>query len=159
MINYNEMPQNRLLSELKDDVDSLRRKLVKPDAKSEELILEIESLKESIHELTIIFQKAVELTREEDLSKTIKDKLDAVIRQNETIAKGMLAISDKVDEFVGHKMMGTPPYPASQPMKHSLGQPPVMNRLAPMPNAHAGMDEMQLPPPPPMSAKRRQGIF
>ena len=73
---------NQLLSGLKEDVDSLKRKLAKPDAKAEELILEIESLKESIHELTAIFQKAVELTTEEDLSKTIKDRLNSLLTQN-----------------------------------------------------------------------------
>ena len=159
MVNYNEMPQSSLLSDLKEDVDSLRRKLVKPDAKAEELILEIESLKESIHELTIIFQKAVELTKEEDLSKTIKDKLEMVIRQNETIARGMVAVSDKVDEFVGRKMMTPSPSSALPPMRHNLGQPPTMGRMAPMPTAHVGMDEMQLPPPPPLGARKRQGLF
>ena len=155
---------NQLLSGLKEDVDSLKRKLAKPDAKAEELILEIESLKESIHELTAIFQKAVELTKEEDLSKTIKDRLDAVIRQNQTIARGMVAVSDKVDEFVTRKtstlQLSTPPLSAPPPVRHVLGQPPMMSRMAPMPTAHTGMDDLQLPPPPPpANGRKRQGLF
>jgi hypothetical protein len=148
---------NELISDLKGDVDSLKRKLSKPDAKSEELILEIESLKESIHELTNIFQKAVELTKEEDLTRNINNKLDAVIKQNETIARGMVAVSDKVDEFVGGSM--ATPSPPRRPMQHTMGPPAAMGRVAPVPTAHTGMDDMNLPPPPPAGGKKRHGLF
>ena len=152
----NDLSEARLLSELKEEMDSIKKKLTRPDAKAEELILEIESLKESIHELTIIFQKAVEMTKEEDLSKTLRDKLDSVLRQNETIARGMVAVSDKVDEFVSSKSAAM--MPRQQPMKHTMGPPPGMNRMAPIPTAHTGMDELNLPPPPPIG-KKRQGLF
>src|SRR3989344_9560500 len=91
-----EILPHKLLSDLKYDVEALKKKLTHPDAKAVELILEIESLKDSIHELTSIFERAIEETKAEDLSKTIKDRLDSVIKQNETIARGMIAKSESV---------------------------------------------------------------
>ncbi len=155
MTSFDNMSQSQVWTDLRDDLETLKKKLIKPDAKAEELILEIESLKESIHELTNIFQRAVELTQEEDLSRTLKEKLEAVLKQNETIARGMVAISDKVDEFVDSRITAAiTPRPVMNP---ATASPP--GRVAPMPLAHTGMDELNLPPPPPVTGKKRQGLF
>ena len=149
-----EVVSHKLLSDLKYDVEALKKKLTQPDTKTHELILEIESLKDSIHELTAIFKKSLDEVKEEDLSKTMKDKMDSITSQNETIARGMVAISDKLEEF----MKGSMPMPAAAPqVKHSFGMPaPVTGKVAPRP-----MEEPQqtdLPPPPPRVSKKR-GIF
>lgn len=153
-----EILPHKLLSDLKYDVETLKKKLTHPDAKAEELILEIESLKDSIHELTNIFERAIEETKAEDLSKNIKDKLDAVIRQNETIAKGMIAISDKVDDFVKentqHKMEHKP---SAMPVKHTMAnQGMPARRMAPLPGPAMPQIEVPVPPGP---LKKRQGLF
>jgi len=81
-----EILPHQLLSDLKNEVEALKKKILQPDTKANELILEIESLKDSIHELTNIFKKALEETKEEDLTRVIKavnEKMEAVISQNE----------------------------------------------------------------------------
>ena len=55
-----EILPHQLLSDLKYDVEALKKKLTQPDNKINELILEIESLKDSIHELNIVFEKALQ---------------------------------------------------------------------------------------------------
>lgn len=155
-----EILPHKLLSDLKYDVEALKKKLTHPDAKAEELILEIESLKDYIHELTNIFERAIEETKAEDLSKNIKDKLDAVIRQNETIAKGMIAISDKVDDFIKENT----PYkmehkPSPMPVKHTMTNPSMpTRRMAPLPGPAPIMPQMEVPIPP-SPLKKRQGLF
>ncbi|MBI2669333.1 hypothetical protein HYX14_05825 [Candidatus Woesearchaeota archaeon] len=159
-----ELLPHQLLEDLKYDVEALKKKLVQPDAKAEELILEIESLKDSIHELTSVFQKALEMTKDEDATlslKSINQKLDSVLSQNETIAKGMIAVSDKVDVFVS-QAAGVPSASAlARPVMHTMGAPAMPGmRMAPppeMPGMRPSL-EMETPPPPP-SAKKRVGIF
>ncbi len=155
-----EILPHQLLQDLKYDVESLKKKLMQPDKKAEELILEIESLKDSIHELTVIFQKALEETKNEDLTaviKTVSERLETVVSQNETIAKGMIAISDKVEDWMGRqaslpKAEARPAFPA----QHTIGAPPMPGpRMAPMPM----MGPPGMPPPPPMPGKKRVGLF
>ena len=55
-----EILPHQLLQDLKYDVEALKKKLTQPDTKSNELILEIESLKDSVHDLNDIFKKALE---------------------------------------------------------------------------------------------------
>jgi len=84
-----EILPHQLLSDLKNEVEALKKKILQPDTKANELILEIESLKDSIHELTNIFKKALEETKEEDLTRVIKavnEKMEAVISQNEIMS-------------------------------------------------------------------------
>ena len=187
-----EMIPHKLLSDLKYDVEALQKKLTEPDAKSNELILEIESMKDSIHELTTVFQKALEEMKDEgDIAKTVhtmKEKLDTVVTQNETIAKGMIAISDKVDEWMTNNAsgnasqqqpkiaLGAPAPPIGSLNNHDMGTPPPMPRgparMAPkfesamqpslpqMGGAESSGDD-DFPPPPPMPSggKKRSGIF
>ena len=99
---YEILPHS-LLEDLKYDVEALKKKLQEPETKTNELILEIESLKDSIHELHEVFKKALDTTADEDVFAAVKnlnERIDAVVTQNETIARGMIAISDKVDQFI-----------------------------------------------------------
>ena len=155
-----EVIPHKLLHDLTYDVEALKKKLSAPDAKINELILEIESMKDAIHELNTIFAKALNESKSDSPSKLLTDltqKVDIVITQNETIAKGMLAISDKVDEWM-QKQSETPrfapPYPASIPsVSHAMGSPApppsTPARMAPVPSS--------FPPPPPNIKKK--GLF
>lgn len=162
---YELLPQ-KLISDLKYDVEALKKKLTEPDTKTNELILEIESLKDSIHELHTIFQKALDQTQEEDLGniiKTVNEKLQTVVSQNETIARGMIAISDKVEEWMKKQNPG-----AAGPslVQHSMGMPTPTGRVAPRPmmSVPAMAEEADFPPPPPeMSSDKKKrslgGLF
>ena len=177
-----EMIPHQLLSDLKYDVEALKKKLTQPDNKSNELILEIESLKDSIHELNIVFQKALEETKSEDPLQEITQintRINDVIKQNETIAQGMIAISDKLEEFM-NKNSGlienkiTTPTEAVQgavnpDVHHTMGPPvpPGPGKIAPPPQAMAtanpnlGEPTIDFPPPPPSTSggKKRLGLF
>ena len=133
-----EILPHQLLADLKSEVEALKKKLAQPDAKANEVILEMESLKDSIQELNTIFQKALEQTKEEDLAKVIKiinQKVDTAVTQNETIAKGMVAISDKLEDFMANQsQMGTGSmnvFPVGT-VQHTMGVPQMPgSRMAP----------------------------
>jgi len=168
---YELMP-HQVLADLKYEVEALKKKLVEPDAKAQELILEMESLKDSLQELTTVFHKALEETKgEEDLGKQLKsstEKLAMVISQNETIARGMVAISDKLDDFMRKQSSAPSMMPTA---RHTMGMPPGMSgpRVAPPPMPSLGSPFMppgelesnpphldDLPPPPPAPGGREK---
>lgn len=176
-----EILPHQLLADLKSDVEALKKKLSQPDNKADELILEMESLKDSVHELTSIFQKALEATKEEDVSKSMKlfnDRINNIVSQNETIARGMIAISDKLEDFMA-RQSGQPVSVIAQApqiaVKHTMGAPitaGMPGRVAPVPTMPPGMDypmgpgpadsgNFDFPPPPPGMAekKKRVGLF
>ncbi len=154
-----EMIPHKLLSDLKFDVEALQKKLSQPDSKTEELLLELESVKSSLHELTSVFQQALkEMKDEGDIGK----KLDAVISQNETIARGMIAISDKVENWMSGQRGALPKVAA--PVQHRMGPPQQERKMAPFPAprgqpAPPPTGGMDFPPPPPSAKKKRGGIF
>ncbi len=194
MVNNNdeyEILPHQLLADLKGEVEALKKKLTQPDSKINELILEIESMKDSIHELNTIFQQALQDTKTEDVTRNItliNSKLSDVIAQNETIAKGMIAIADKVDDFVSKQGIGGS-LPVSSAAAPSLTSPSRMDfgapssfggpgRMAPppqMPQMEApafpsfsggnnfgsapGGDFNFPPPPPSASSPKRKGLF
>lgn len=164
MTSEHEILPHKLLSELHNDVESIKKKMVSPEAKAQELVLEIESLKESIHELTTIFQKALEEIKEDDVSKTMatmQEKLEATLKQNETIARSMLVISDKVDELVQQKYSASEIPPLTAPamnVRHTMSMPQQMGRVAPRmePPPLPDRGEMNVPlPPGKMGDKKR----
>ena len=124
-----------------------------------------------MHELNIIFDRALEEMKGDDASKllnTMKTKLDKVVSQNETIARGMIAISDKLEDFMSKS--GTLPRQASAPaVKHTMGPPPSImagpGRIAPSPAPHEGLalsSGAEFPPPPPGLSggqKKKKGLF
>ena len=158
-----EILPHKLLEDLKYDVEALKKRLTEPDTKSNELILEIETLKDSVHELNTIFKEALEETKEEDVFKSIQllnERMDAVVTQNETIAKGMIAIADKVDGFMDSFQK------APRPQMSSMAQSaPPMNNFSqrPISMGHPGMPpapgDMPPPPSPNGNGKRRKGFF
>ena len=166
-----EILPHQLLQDLKSEVEALKKKLLSPDAKANELILEIESLKDSIHELTTLFQKALEQTKDDDVIKSIavmKEKQETVVRQNETIAKGMIAISDKLDDWMKRNSAPSSPSPSYSPVQHTVGAPvmPGMRvapplQMEPPSFATSSMGPManDFPPPPPAPGKKRVGLF
>ena len=170
---YEVLP-HQLLADLKTEVEALKKKLTQPDTKANELILEMESMKDSIHELNTIFQKALEQTKEEDLSKVIKiisQKLETVVAQNETIAKGMIAISDKLEDFMASQTGAVPlrTAPMSSPVQHTMGMPQMRgSRMAPPlqmeppsfaePEFPSAMESGGPPPPPPPGAGKKRLI-
>ncbi|MBI2112047.1 hypothetical protein HYT52_00735 [Candidatus Woesearchaeota archaeon] len=178
-----EILPHQLLQDLKFDVESLKKKLTQPDAKANELILEIESMKDSIHELNDVFKKALDETKGESISSTIKElkeKIDNVVDQNETIAKALISISDKLDNFMdGQRQAKSMPRPV--PVQHTMGPPgmPMPGRMAPPPEMPRQMsmppmqpmggmslsNGMPMPPPtvpvppPPSPGLKRKGLF
>lgn len=176
-----EILPHQLLADLKSEVEGLKKKLTQPDAKANELMLEMESLKDSLNELTTIFQKALEDVKQEgDVSvqmKNLNNRIDNVVSQNEIIAKGMIAISDKLEDFIAKQKQASlmsPPI-ISQPsmntpsVQHTMGMPMMdsnMPRMAPMPSMELPPLQMQpsndldFPPPPPgFGARKRGGLF
>ena len=58
-----EILPHQLLADLKYDIEALKKRLSQPDSKMQELILEIESLKDSIHELNTVFKRPWKILR------------------------------------------------------------------------------------------------
>ncbi len=154
-----ELLPHQVLNDLKQDVDLLKKRLSQPDARMNELLLEIENLKDHVSELNAIFQKVLDGTKTDDptkLLKTIAEKFEAVISQNETIARGMIAISDKLEDFMGRSgsFGATLPKggPSPYPVQHTMGVPPGAGpgRLAPrlaMSSSGGEMGSNQQAPP------------
>lgn len=167
-----EVIPHQILEDLKFEVEALKKKLAQPDAKINELILEIESLKDSIRDLHSVFTKTLEEVKEEgDVGKllpTIKEQLDSLSSQNETIAKGMIAISDKVDEFTqkqgsSSSSNSTPPMAdmSMGSMPNFSGMPGMRgpSRMAPPLQMDGGYGSSNdLPPPPPRPGGARRGF-
>ncbi len=179
-----ELLPHQVLQDLKFEVEALKKRLSQPDAKINELLLELESLKDTTHELTMIFQKALEHVKEEDtgaLLKTLNQKLQTVVTQNETIARGMVAIADKVDTWLKKQesapksavsVTAAPGVGTASP-QHQMAPPQAMagQRMAPYPSFEAegpigppmpGRHPLspmapRMPPPPP--GPRKKGLF
>ena len=157
---HEHLPHNVII-DLKHDVEALKKKLSQPDTKAHELILEIESMKDAVHQLNIIFEKALKEMKDEDLGKTFQiltGKLNAVAAQNETIAQGMIALSDKLDTFMGRQMGRT--VAPSMPIQHSMGTPAMPGRMAPRLEMPMSSEPAGFPPPPPGPGNRKRvGLF
>ena len=175
---YEVLP-HQLLTDLRYDVEALKKKLSAPDTKINEALLEMESLKDSLHDLTTIFQKALETSKDEDPAQKIQklqEVIEEVVNQNETIAKGMIAISEKLENFMNAQSItqGTKPTITATslasgsmpPLQHTMGLPSLPgSRIAPLPTAEgnfppsmSAVSDMDLPPPPPrMKGKRSLG--
>ena len=152
-----------VIVDLKHDVEALKKKLSQPDTKSHELILEIESLKDAVHQLNVIFEKALKEMKEEDITKNFKnmmEKVNMVASQNETIAQGMVALSEKLDTFMTRQLGRTMGQPGVQ-VQHAMGAPAMLGRIAPRQEMSMPSTSEQggFPPPPPGPSKKRVGLF
>ena len=159
-----ELLPHQIVADLKYDLEALKKKLSQPDSKANELILEIESMKDAVHELNVVFEKALQEMKEEDVSKTFQvllGRLDVVVSQNETIAKGMVAISDKLDDFMGKPGGRMPTAMPGTSTQHTMGTPAPPGRIAPRPEAmFPPTSPVDFPPPPsPAGRKQRVGLF
>jgi predicted RNase H-like nuclease (RuvC/YqgF family) len=160
-----EVIPHKLLHDLRFDVEALQKKLTQPDVKINELILEIESMKDAIHDLNMVFERALEETKQEkpaDQLQKVIERMDMVVSQNETIAQGMVAISDKVEQWMNSQQdtaqlnTSTRSTPVSQmPAMNSnrIVTPPMMST--------APMQYNDFPPPPPSMSSRKSlgGMF
>mgnify|MGYP001613986419 CR=1 FL=1 len=159
---HEHLPHN-LIVDLKHDVEALQKKLAHPDTKTHELILEIESLKDAVHQLNVIFEKTLKEMKEEDMTKTfhnLMEKINSMSAQNEMIAQGMVALSEKLDTFMSRPLVR--PAPSSMPVQHSMGTPAMSGRMAPRPEMPMMQtsEQADFPPPPPGPASRKRvGLF
>ncbi len=165
---HEEHLPHSLIVELKHDVETLQKKLSHPDTKTHELILEIESLKDAVHQLNVIFDKALKEMKDEDMFKTfhtMMEKVTMLAAQNETIAQGMVALSDKMDTFMTRQLGRTMGGPAASgmpgmPVQHTMGAPTMPGRMAPRPETSMTPEPAGFPPPPPgPSSRKRVGLF
>lgn len=135
-----EILPHKLLEDLKYDVEALKKKLSEPETAAQELIAEMEELRSTIKELHNVFKEALQDIKEEDSAKlltSLQNQIETVSTQNETIARGMVAISDKLEDFM---KKGLPPRPAFRPSPPRIPPPGI-------------------PPPPPVMKYKRKGIF
>ena len=152
----------KVLEDLKYDVEALKKKLSEPDTMAQELVAEIGDLKSAMKELNNIFKEALVDIKDEDSGKllaALQNQIESVTTQNETIARGMIAISDKLEEF-----MKKSPAPARSAVIQRAppiqSGPPRMPSGPPMPPGPPSIPppSMDAPPMPPPKPKRT-GIF
>jgi hypothetical protein len=143
-----ELFPHKMIEELKFDIEALKKKLLEPDKAAEELMAEMADLKEEIKELHNIFQETLNDIKEEDsakLLKTMESKIETVNTQNETIARGMIAISDKLEDFMSRSKPKVAQHAAVPPMgARPMGAPRAQ---APAPQMPPGYTGPTMPPP------------
>lgn len=155
-----EMIPHKILAELRDEVDDLKNKLNEPDSTAKELIIEMGSLKDALHDLHSVFQTALEHAKEDEFT----NKIEIVVKQNETIASGMIAISEKLEKFMEDQKNKVQEH--HEPLKnvqHSMGMPAQPRTAPPIDtlsqNANFSKPNLDMPPPPPSMGKKRGGLF
>jgi len=166
-----EIFPHKILEDLKYDVEALKKKLTEPDTTAQELVAEMEDLKTTIKELNNVFKDALQDIKEEDSAKllfSLQNKIEAVTTQNETIARGMVAISDKLEEFMESHKKVSGRLPANSPLRSSRITPPVVGGLPPTPSGSSRMappppeltgGSAKAPPLPPEVKPKRRGFF
>lgn len=152
------------ISELKQDVDFLKRNPFAGKKEGKTLLSSIETLNERISDLIEIFKEASDQAKmegheEEHLMKRldpIENRLEELGQQNEKIAKGILAVAEMVSKA---------PKPAPRPMMAPRPLAP-MPRSAPMPAMAppklppmGGAPVMVPPGMPPPPKKEKKGLF
>lgn len=155
MNDEHEILSHKILEELKYDVEALKKKLSEPEAATQELITEMEELKLTAKELQNIFKEALHDIKEEDSNKlllSLQNKIETVTTQNETIARGMVAISDRLDDFMKKQQSSFPS--RSAPSSFPSSTPPMPLRMS---SPHSLSP--RIPPPLPETRSKRQSIF
>lgn len=150
-----------VIVDLKHDVEALKNKLSQPDTKSHELILEIESLKDAVHQLNVIFEKALKEVKEDNLTdmlRSLTERLNAVVTHNETMAQSMSLLSDKVDSLMRMNRSSGSGMP-SMGVQHSMGTPAMSGRVAPRLDMSSSMPAGFPTAPPPPGNRKRVGLF
>lgn len=130
-----EMIPHKVLAELKDEVHALKERIAQPQL-DKELVASISDLKSSIKQMQDVFQQAltkIGQEEEEELSliKMIQElgkKLPDIEKQNEQIAKAMVAIAEMVDAM-GKSMEGKTAAPVAPPVSTAPVAPQFQPRL------------------------------
>jgi len=149
------------VSELKQDIDYLKKNPLGGSASGRTLQESIEKLNENMRELIEIFKEASDMMKAEEREsdviikriEPIERKLDELSDQNQKIAKGILAIADMVSE----KEKSRPqPQIQPRPMQYSIPQMPrpSMSRPEMAPQMPKPMMSQGLSAPPIPSKKK-----
>jgi chromosome segregation ATPase len=169
------------VSELKQDVDYLKKNPLGGTKSGKSLQESIEKLNDNIQELIEIFKEASEMTKSEEREadiiikriQPIEQKMDELADQNQKIAKGILAVADMVSareeqrpqprpqpqqQMQPRPMMQPPmPRPMSSPMPSQPRLPPMSN--IPPPSMNTSMQSLGLPAPPKPEKKKLLGFI
>lgn len=176
-----EIFPHKVLQDLKEEVEALKKKLSEPESVAQELMGEMEDLKTTIKELNAVFKEALQDVKEEDSVKllaALQNKVSAVLTQNETIARGMVAISDKLESFMKQSVgQALPSASAVKPVATAMVSPPLFSNEAgavppafnrftvrppsfpAAPNQTGVPSGGNAPPAPPTAKPQRKGIF
>lgn len=154
------------VSELKQDVDFLKKNPLGSSKSSRSLQESVDKLNENIEELIEIFKEASEQMKAEERESDvivkriapIEAKLDELSDQNQKIAKGILAVADMVNSRDEKPRMM--PRPAMPPQRPMMVQRPQINSQASKLPPMGGMPppSMGLPPLPPKKEEKK-GLF
>lgn len=160
MNNEYELFPHRLFEDIKKEVEALKKKLSQPDLAIQELIAELEEFRSDLKELRNIFQETLSEVKEEDSTKlllSLQNKIETITTQNETIARGMVAISDKLEDFMKeYKSLPS----KTPPLYQKIAPPPSFSRPIPsLPSFSPGRNLPPPPPPVPPPKTKRSGLF
>jgi chaperonin cofactor prefoldin len=155
------------VSELKQDIEYLKKNPLGGTKEGKSLLEEIQKLNENISSLIEIFKEAGEMVKAEEREadvivkriEPIEARLDTLAAQNEKIAKGILAVADMVSEKESskpmmEKPMMQPSFPPLSPLPPRPMQRPMQPKLPPL----GSIPVTQSMPPPPMP-KEKKGLF
>lgn len=158
-----EFVPHKILADLRDEVQGLKDKLTQP-ATNKELFDSMGDLKNSIKQLHDLFGTALSQMRTEEeemnVGKTLQrltDKLEILEKQNEQIAKAMVAIADMVKEIEKRHEAPSmsqrvpfpprPAQPAAAPYRPMLRPAPSRPGAPPMPAPMQLPEEPMMPEP------------
>jgi len=159
------------VSELKQDLDYLKKNPLGGSKEGKTLLGSIEKLNENIEQLIEIFKEASDQMKAEEREseviirriQPIEQKLEELSEQNQKIAKGILAVADMVSEREQPKPMPKPMLPPMQRPQMPPMQPRPMSQMPPMqmqsPRPPMQPQSMQTPMMPPPPSKEKKSIF
>lgn len=148
-----EMVPHKILADLRDEVQALKEKIAQPEAPSKELGNAITTLQSSIKQLLDIFSTALTNIKEEPnaqqelriLIQSLNGRLSNLERQNEQIAKALIAFSGILDDVKRHE---AEPRPMNMPMGMQQGMLYTQPRMPPRQQPMQRPQQMQQRPAP-----------
>lgn len=154
-----EIIPHQILSDLRDEIDTLKQRLETPVGELEkEMLASMVDLKSSMSQMNALIKSATEQVSKEEKDgvgvqiKRLNDKIDTISKQNEQIASALLSVANMVE-----KLLRKPaPQPMAPPMPRPM-PPPMQPRMPPprpmpMPSqpTPSFAPEPSMPSPPPM---------
>lgn len=157
------------VSELKQDVDYLKKNPFGGVKSGKSLLEAIDQLNENISQLIEIFKEASEQVKAEEREadviikriEPIERKLDELSDQNQKIAKGILAVADMVAAQDAKQRQRQMPSQQQRPMQ-PRPQMPMQPRLPPMGGTAPVIPKPSMPGLPPLTPPAREekkGLF